>query len=380
MQKALRLGFIGGSSKSAIGLVHSIAARLDRRFELVAGCFSRDKDINTKTGYEWGVDENRIYPEFFEMLEKESVNLDAVAVLTPVFSHAPIIGAVLEHGLPAISEKPLVSTESEIGVLRNTLGRKPQPIFVTFNYTGYPMVRELRSRIQRGDFGKIHSVRLTMQQESYVRRRESGETSKPQAWRLTDREIPTVSLDLGMHVVHLQNFLTGGSPVNVSSRMNSFGAFPEVIDDVDVMYYTDDGCFVHSWWGKSSLGYPNGLSVEVFGSQGSARWVQVDSEILSLRTTSGEDHRIHRGTLGCLVASEDRYNRFKAGHPSGFIEAFANIYNDIAQVLTSDISLGATQSQKFVFGVDNSALVTRLLSKATEAALSHTWVEISNQK
>lgn len=379
MQKALRLGFIGGSLNSAIGLVHSIATRLDRRFELVAGCFSRDREINEMTGREWGVAENRIYPDFFKMLEEEALSLDAVAVLTPVFSHAPIIGAVLESGLPAISEKPLVSTASEVEIIRNTLLRKPQQIFVTFNYTGYPMVRELRARIQRGDFGKIHSIRLTMQQESYVRRQDSGETSKPQAWRLTDREIPTVSLDLGMHVIHLQNFLTGGLPVTVSSRMNSFGAFHEVIDDVDVMYYTDIGCFVHGWWGKSSLGYPNGLSVEVFGSQGSARWVQVDSEILSLRTTSGEDHRIHRGTLGCLVASEGRYNRFKAGHPSGFIEAFANIYNDIAQVLKSDAALDATQSQRFVFGIDNSALVTQLLTKATEAARSHTWVEISKQ-
>jgi len=380
MNRALKIGFIGGSVKSAIGPVHSIATRLDNRFELVAGCFSRDAEVNSLTGREWGLVDARVYPDFLSLLQEEATKLDVVSVLTPVFSHASIIGAVLENNLPVISEKPLVSTSKEIDVIRNTLMRKPHSVFVTFNYTGYPMIRELRARIARGDFGTVHSVRLTMQQESYIRRREDGQTPRPQLWRLEDREIPTVSLDLGMHAIHLQQFLTGGNPTHVSSRMNSFGAFPEVIDDVDVMYYTDSGCYVHGWWGKSALGYANGLSVEVFGSGGSARWVQMEPEYLNLRTTDGKDCRIHRGSLGCLVAAHNRYNRFKAGHPSGFIEAFANIYADIAEALTIESSPKGMESREYVFGVDNSAIVTQLLSKASDAARSKTWVEVADKK
>jgi predicted dehydrogenase len=383
MNAALKIGFIGGSVKSAIGPVHSIATRLDNRFELVAGCFSRDAAVNAKTGREWGVSDSRVYSDFLSMLHEEHKKLDAVAVLTPVFSHAPIICAVLEHGLPVISEKPLVSTSAEVDLIRSTLPRRSHSLFVTFNYTGYPMIRELRARIARGDFGDVHSIRLTMQQESYVRRREDGQTARPQAWRLEDREIPTVSLDLGMHVVHLQQFLTGGKPTRVTSRMNSFGAFPEVIDDVDVMYYTDSGSYVHGWWGKSALGYANGLSVEVFGSAGSARWVQMDPEFLSLRSTDGKDSRVHRGSLGCLVASHDRYNRFKAGHPGGFIEAFANMYADIAEMLainSLESDEHGTESQRYVFDVENSATVTDLLSKATAAARSQTWLDVTDRE
>jgi predicted dehydrogenase len=275
MNAPFRVAFVGGSIQSAIGLVHNVAIRMDRRFHLVAGCFSRNDEVNRQTGYEWGVAE-RTYSRFTEMLQSERSQLDAVVILTPVFSHAEVITAALVSGLAVVSEKPLVSNLGEIQKIKDALVQSECPLFVTFNYTGYPMIRELRARIARGDLGRIHSIRATMQQEGYLRRTHSGEVIAPQSWRLDDRDIPTVSLDLGAHVINLQNFLMRSKPIQIASRMNSFGAFPNVVDDVDVMYYTENGCFVHGWWGKSSLGYPNGLSIEVFGSEGSAKWIQMD--------------------------------------------------------------------------------------------------------
>jgi len=345
---------------------------MDRRFELVSGCFSRDTETNRLTAQEWGVSSDRTYGDIFEMLDGEKGRIDLIAILTPVHAHAPVIAACVEMGFDVISEKPLSGSVDDCQVISDALTRYPRFLAVTMNYTGYPMVRELRERIRRGDLGSVHSVRMTMQQESFVRRGPDGTTPRPQAWRLIDGEIPTVSLDLGTHVVHMYKFLFGSFPQRVMSRMDSFGSFPEVIDDVDVLMESDTGPFFHGWWGKSALGYPNGLSVEVFGSAGSAKWVQMDPEHLMVRTPDGIEHKIHRGSRDCIVASLPRYNRFKAGHPDGFIEAFANCYSDIA-----DAWQGKNSTGDFVCDVHEGTKSISVLDAATRSARSRTWLDIS---
>lgn len=346
---------------------------MDGLFRLDSGCFSRDEETNHLTAEGWGVARDRTYVDVFEMLDGERDRLDAVVVLTPVHAHASIIAACLELGYPVISEKPLSGSVSDCQLVADALVRYPRFFALTMNYTGYPMVRELRARIDRGDLGRVTAVRLTMQQEGFVRRGEDGRPVRPQAWRLIDGEIPTVSLDLGTHVIHLLRFITGCSPTRVISRMGSLGSFPEVVDDVDVLMETDRGPHVHAWWGKSAMGYSNGLSVEVFGDAGSARWVQMDPEFLSLRGTDGVEHRMHRGSRGCVVASDPRYNRFKAGHPDGFLEAFANCYTDIATAMRA----GEDESP-YVFGVSDGFSAVVALDAITRAARSPNWTSIED--
>lgn len=374
--KKREIAFVGGSQLSAIGNVHRIAAQMDGTFELVGGCFSRNAQISRDTAAKWGLSAARTYSDIHELIDVEKGKLDAVAVLTPVFSHASIITALIEHGFNVISEKPLVASLSEAERLSNTLRRSDATLFVTFNYTGYPMVRELKHRINCGDLGEIKQIRLTMQQESYLRRGNDGEQVRPQSWRLEDREIPTVSLDLGMHVVHLQEFLVGQTPISIYSRMNSLGAFSQVIDDVEVCYRCKDGLLVHGWWSKAALGYSNGLSAEVFGTEGSAKWVQAEPEILRLRSRSGVESLIHRGTNGCGVANMPRYNRFKAGHPDGFIEAFANTYLDIATEMFADEPSGRGVTSAADFSTDQSLRLLSLLTSAVESAKSGCEVKV----
>jgi len=343
---------------------------MDGSFRLESGCFSRDAEVNQDTAVAWGVDSGRAYADLFEMLDGERELLDAIVVLTPVHSHATIIAACLELGYNVISEKPLAGTLEDCRLVQDALSRFPRRFALTMNYTGYPMVRELRARIQRGDFGNLRSVRMTMQQEGYVRRGANGEVPRPQAWRLVDGEIPTVSLDLGAHVVHLLRFLTGEWPSRVMSRMSSFGAFESVIDDVDVLMESPTGLSAHAWWGKGALGYPNGLSVELFGDGGSAKWVQTDPEHLFLRSSAGVESRIHRGIAGCLVAGAGRYNRFKSGHPDGFLEAFANCYTDIANHWrASDQASG----DPFAFGLADGIRTIEALGLITRAAQKPRW-------
>lgn len=351
---------------------------MDGCFRLVGGCFSPDSIENQATAERWGVDPSRVYRDVSELIQAERGGDIAVAVLTPVFSHAPITTALLQGGFDIVSEKPLVADVSEAECLQSEARHSRSRLLVTFNYTGYPMIRELRARLERGDFGTVRQVRLTMQQESYVRRNQDGQPILPQPWRREDREIPTVSLDLGMHVVHLQHFLVPQVPKTVSSRMSSFGQIGEVIDDVDIMYECDKGLFVHGWWSKAAAGHTNGLSVEVFGTEGSARWVQLDPEVLRLRSVSGVESLIHRGTLGNLLAGQPRFNRFKAGHPDGFIEAFANTYSDIATEFSKPRDVHQPLSPVGEFSVDQSLMLLKLLAGAVESARARRQVTLNS--
>ena len=361
----LQIGFVGGAIDSAVGNSHRIASQMDGHFQLVAGSFSRSRDKNLRTAREWNVAVERAHDDVMALIDAEKHTLDAVAVLTPVFSHASIIAALLDSGLTVISEKPLVANLQECEALESLLKSKSPQLAITFNYTGYPMVRELKSRIVRGDLGTVRSMRLTMQQEGYLRKTSTGDPVRPQTWRLEDRDIPTVHLDLGMHVLQMQDFLVPGNAEKVWSRMDSFGSFPQVIDDADFAYYCDTGVFVHAWWGKAALGYPNGMSVEVFGDDGSARWVQANPEQLLLRGATGIESSIHRGSLGNVTAGESRYNRFKAGHPDGFLEAFANVYCDIATAIRNNDYSG----NDYVFTLDQSRRLLALLQNGSENAM-----------
>jgi predicted dehydrogenase len=341
---------------------------MDGKFRLAGGAFSRSVEVSRETGHVWCLDDTRVYSDIVELIYAERGKGVAVAVLTPVFQHAGAIEQLLQAGFDVISEKPLVASSGEARAVLTQTSSSVGRLFTTFNYTGYPMVRELRERIRRGDFGAIKQMRLTMQQEGYVKLDATGNPVPPQAWRREDRDIPTVSLDLGMHVVQLQRFLLPSRPVSVYSRMSSFGNFGEVIDDVDVMYTCHDGLSVHGWWSKSAAGYANGLSVEVFGTEGSARWVQIDPETLNLSNTTGVRSSIHRGSVGCILAGEPRYNRFKAGHPDGFIEAFANLYSDIANEIA--VPESGTLSQTYVseFSAQQSLELLVLLESAVESS------------
>ncbi|MBA0204483.1 hypothetical protein Q7O_001382 [Pectobacterium carotovorum subsp. carotovorum PCCS1] len=330
----LKLGVIGGGLNSAIGTTHKIASQMDGRFELVSGCFSRNAAINKATAESWGVSLDRLYTSQTDFLDAESKKLDAVLILTPTPTHADIIISCFECGLPVICEKALVSNIDEVEKLSAAIEAQKGTLIVTFNYTGYPMLRELRQRIAEGELGIISQVMIEMPQEGFLRRATDGKVTKPQSWRQKDGSIPTVSLDLGVHVHQMVDFLIREKAQNVFAFNSTFGEVPNVIDTVHCVarYSTDVIC--NYWYGKAAPGYRNGLRVRVFGNKGSAEWLQMDPEYLHISDVYGGSFRIDRTHPENRVANLARYCRFKAGHPAGFIEAFANYYEDIADMLS----------------------------------------------
>jgi predicted dehydrogenase len=194
------------------------------------------------------------------------------------------------------------------------------------------MVRELREMIRNGVLGDLNQIHVEMPQETFAR---SGVNL--QAWRQVDYSIPTVSLDLGVHVYHLLGFLTDNAKV-MSKELKEFSAFNSlgVVDNVYAWADLSGGITFAGWWGKTSLGYRNGLRVRVFGSKGSAEWEQSKPEYLTVARSDGGKEIIERGREDLLICNAPRYNRFKPGHPAGFVEAFANLYLDFHDTLNEN--------------------------------------------
>lgn len=333
MPGVMKLGFVGGGLNSAVGNAHFIAAQMDSIFSVQAGCFSRSADTNTETGRKWGVDINRCYPTWQSMLEAEKNRLDAIVILNPTPEHAEPVIAALESGYPVICEKALASTSEEAARIHKTVEATSGFLTVTYNYTGYPMVRELREMIRQGRLGRVEQIHIEMPQEGFARLNRDGEPMVPQQWRMQDGTIPTISLDLGVHLHHMIDFLTGEKPLALVATQSSLGRFRQVVDNTMALVQYSNGLECSIWFSKAALGHRNGLRVRVYGEEGSAEWFQMEPEVIRFNDNCGHQLYIDRASSDVLIAHQSRYNRFKSGHPAGFLEAFANLYADIAEDL-----------------------------------------------
>ncbi|WP_024850576.1 Gfo/Idh/MocA family protein [Hydrogenovibrio kuenenii] len=371
----LKLGFIGGGINSAVGEVHKIAAQMDGRFELVAGCFSQDSNINNETAEQWGVCKTRIYSNWCELLNSECGKIDAVVILTPTPLHKDAIDTALDMNIPVICEKALVSSSHEASQIVQKVNDTQGFLAVTYNYTGYPMIRELKEMLKNGTIGKIEQVHIEMPQEGFLRVGKNGEPITHQGWRMKDGSIPTLSLDLGVHLHHLVDFLTSEKPVEVVSRTNHYGTHHQVVDNtVCIINYTNN-LLCNMWFSKSALGCRNGLKIRMFGDCGSLEWVQLNPENLILNDNKGQTVIIDRSSAQVNVADLKKYNRFKPGHPSGFIEAFANYYYDVADAITSYRGKRDPKSE-YVFGADLAYEGLKFLEAVEISAKSRTWSKV----
>jgi predicted dehydrogenase len=368
------IAFIGGGVNSAIGRSHYIAAQMDGKFKLVAGAFSRHAEINQETGESFGVLSEHVYDDYKMMLEREKDAVDVIAVLTPTDTHEQIVCDCLQAGYPVICEKSLSTSLQSALQVQKVLDEMRGFLCVTYNYTGYPMVRVLREKIQAKELGKITNIIIEMPQEGFSRYTLEHTEPKPQEWRMKDYQIPTISLDLGTHLHNMIAFLTGEHPIEVVGREDSFGFFPQIVDDVLCMAnYTDD-IAVQMWYSKVALGNRNGLRIRVYGTDASAEWYQAEPEILKLHDKLGNNMIIDRSN-DLAVGQQDRYNRFKVGHPGGFIEAYANYYWDMAELLDCYKS-GKQMNSNYLLDVNSSIEGLKLFEAVHESATTHQWITL----
>lgn len=346
----LQLGFIGGSVHSAVGYAHFVAAGMDRQWQLAAGCFSTHADVNAESAEIYGVAADRVYEDWKHMIQAEKGRLDAIVILTPTPAHFEAVMACMRAGIPVICEKSLAVNSTQAKIMKKLRDELNAFLAVTYNYTGYPMLRELAQQIKSGRLGKLMHFQAEMPQEGFIRLDAKGNKPQPQAWRLLDGDIPTLHLDLAVHLHQIMHYVTGEKPVEVVSDQAHFGWFDGIVDNASCLCRYTNGVKGQMWFSKTALGHRNGLTIRIYGDQGSAEWVQANPEELLISSVDGRREILDRASM-VEVTNAARYNRFKAGHPAGFVEAFANLYRDLATCLHQYQATGVWQSDE-VFSVE----------------------------
>lgn len=323
-----KIGFIGGGVNSTIGEVHKISCQLDGKWKLVSGFFSRNKKINYKTLISYGLDSLVEYKNIDDYLKREVNNLDAIAILVPTPSRFKILKKVLAYNIPIICEKPLLPTFDEFKKLDKIINKK-YFLKVTYNYLGYPLVKELREIISRGILGKIQQYDFEMPQDAFTGL--SSKKIKPKKWRLKDNFIPNISHDLGSHLLSFSQLLFKENPEGIFSNYYSHSK-KKIIDNGRFFLTYKSGITGNLWISKTVNGIRNGLKIRVFGDKKSAEWLQTEPDKLTIMSNNGSIENIDNLTYG-FQANKKKYNRYKVGHASGFLEAFANMYSDFSDDL-----------------------------------------------
>jgi predicted dehydrogenase len=350
---------------------------MDRCWSLEAGFFSPQKALNERTAETYGVARTRLHHDFHSFLNKEKKNLDAVSILSPTPLHKSMVADCLRVGIPVICEKALAVSSRDILELESCRSKTRGFLAVIYNYSGYPMVREMRRLIRTGKLGKILHFQAEMPQEGYMRTDSQGRKPKVQSWRLRDGTVPTIHLDLGVHLHQLIRYLTGMKPREVVADQGKFGWF-RVVDQVTSLTRYDQGAQGAVWFSKTALGHRNGLRLRIYGSKASAEWAQMNPEELLISHGDGKKEILDRG-IGLPLASKPRYNRFKAGHPAGFVEALSNLYSDIHTTLKAYKKTGRQQSEE-VFGAAMALDGMNWLEAMVRSTRSKKWEKVGQKK
>ncbi len=340
LNRRLRLGMVGGGRGAFIGAVHRIAARLDDRWELVAGALSSDPERARLSGEDLLLKPDRVYGDFNEMARRErrlKDGIDAVAIVTPNHAHAAAARAFLKAGIHVICDKPLTTTRREADQLAK-LAKDSGLIFaVTHNYTGYPLVRQARAMVQAGELGRIRVVQVEYAQDWLATRVE--ETGSKQAeWR-TDpaRSGPAGAVgDIGTHAFNLAEFIAGDEVASLSAELHTFVEGRRLDDNAHMMLRFNSGARGMLWCSQVASGLENGLRIRIYGDKAGLEWEQETPNAL-LFSPLGEPPRIiRRNGYGADDVSRAA-SRIPGGHPEGYLEGFAQLYTDVAELVAARI-------------------------------------------
>ena len=343
----IRLGMVGGGEGSFIGEVHRIAARLDDRYELLAGALSADAKTAQESAHNLNLDEKRSYSSFETMAKVESAledGIEAVAIVTPNHLHAQVAETFLSNGIHIICDKPLTSNLNDAEALASVVKETELVFAVTYNYSGYPMVRQMREMIESGDLGEIRVIQVEYTQDWLST--DIEKTGHKQAlWRTDPAKagIGGAIGDIGTHAFHLSEFVTGLRVKALLADLDSMVTGRELDDNASILMEYTNGVKGMLWISQIATGNENGLKIRVFGTKAGIQWSQENPNFLQF-SPLGEPRRIlTRGgpSVGLLAG---KATRIPSGHPEGFIEGFANIYTDTADLIIARKSNTKTES------------------------------------
>jgi predicted dehydrogenase len=335
-RRRLRLGMIGGGPGAFIGAVHRIAARLDDRYELVAAALSSDREKSIAGAKELNI--ARAYGSFQEMAFAESKlpeGIEVVSIVTPNHMHHAPAKAFLEAGVDVICDKPLTTSLEDALDLASTVKRTGLVFGLTHNYTGHPLVRQAREMVAAGELGPVRLVQVEYVQDWLSTPLEK--TGQKQAeWR-TDpaRSGPGGSLgDIGTHAYNLACFVTGLTCEKIAADVSTFVPGRRLDDNVHMMLRFSGGAKGSLWATQVAPGNENNLRLRVYGEKAGIEWHQENPNELGFTPLGQPKQTIRRGSAGTGRAAAHA-TRIPSGHPEGYLEAFAQLYNDLAEQIVS---------------------------------------------
>jgi predicted dehydrogenase len=380
--RRLRLGMVGGGQASLIGETHRMAARLDDRYELVAGSFSSDPARGRAAGSDLLIPTDRVYADFRQMAEAESKRPDGIEVVTicsPTDSHHAVAVEFLRRGVDVICDKPMTSTLQEATDLVKAVRKSGRLFCLTHNYTGYPMVREARARIAAGDIGAVRLVIVEFPIGTSRMVVEEPDAAK-RHWRFDPARVGVAGIlgEVGTHVHHMASYVSGLDVAAVSATMSTFTPGRRVYDNAFLTVKFGNGAQGTFWSSYVAAGNEHGLSFRIHGEKGGLAWRQEEPNELWLMPFDGPHQRLSRAQDGLSPAAA-RATRIRIGHPEAFTEAFANLYRDFAMAAMA-ARLGRTPDPATLDypRVEDGARTIKLIEAATISnERNGAWVDAS---
>lgn len=335
----LKLGMVGGGQGAFIGGVHRFAARLDGKWDLVAGALSSNPERAAASAAELGIAPDRSYASYEDMAKAEAARedgIDAVAIVTPNHMHAGPAIAFLSSGINVICDKPLAATPEQAAEIEAAVKASKARFILTHNYTGYPLMRQAREMIARGDLGTIRVV-----QAEYAQDWLTEEAHNKQAdWRTDPKQSGAGAIgDIGTHALNLALFVSGLRPTALAAELHSFVEGRQVDDNAHILLRFDGGAKGMLWASQVAVGSENSLKLRIYGDKGGIEWAQENPNLMTFTRFGQPKQIITRGGAG-LGGGAGNWTRIPPGHPEGYLEGFANIYADAADAIAG-VSDGA---------------------------------------
>lgn len=334
----VRMGMVGGGPDAFIGNIHRLAARMDGEIELVCGAFSRDAEKSKQAGSALYLPENRVYENYEAMMTAESAlpeneRMEFVAIVTPNNTHFPIAIAALKSGFHVMCEKPATFNLKEAQELKAQVEASGLLFGLTHTYTGYPLVKEARERVKRGDIGAVTKV-VAEYNQGWLAGIMDADGGKQAEWRL-DPKFAGASCcmgDIGVHAANLAEFITGSDIAEVLSDLQAFEKNHTLDDDGSVLLRFDNGARGVLFSSQICIGEENNLRIRVYGTKGGLEWHQQEPNSLWMKWPDRPSELVRAGQ-GYLSEVAQNNTRTPPGHPEGYIEAFANIYMNLATAI-----------------------------------------------
>jgi predicted dehydrogenase len=371
----VRMGMVGGGQGAFIGAVHRMAANLDGQVELICGAFSSDPQRSKDSGAELYIPANRSYASYQQMLQQEAAlpaneRMQFVVIVTPNHLHFPVAKATLEAGFHVLSDKPATFDLAEVLALAKVVKKTGKLYGLTHTYNGYPLIKQAKHLVNLGKLGKITKVVVEYSQGWLANKNNDG--GKQAAWRIDPKQagISCCMGDIGVHAANLAEYVTGMQITAMCADLGSVVPGRLLDDDGSIflrLNHDTRGVLLAS---QISSGDENNLRLRVYGEKGGLEWSQLEPNSLILKSNDTPSQIIRTG-VGEFCPAAQAATRTPAGHPEGYLEAFANIYqNFVKQIRAFDAQQSCSNADFDVPGIDEAIRGMAFIENSVKASQS----------